>query len=318
MFLSNYLLKVARKNSIFVRNFLTMEKKNRSITNLTILIVVLGIAFIVLGYLWYTQKKESDRIIAKLEEYSAFITEQKDSLEVELKGIIIQYDSLMTENDTMNIKIEAQQDKIEQLLSLRISDAQKIRKYEKELGTIRKVLRSYIIQIDSLNTRNQILTAENKELRNLSTQVENINRQLSEEKEELLAITDEAKTLIARNIVTLGLNERSKERDKFTKIEKLRTDFVLQKNNVVEPGPKTVYLRILRPDDLVLGAAEPGVIIVNDEEIAYSASREIIYENADIPVSIYWDNNGDLVAGTYTTELYSNGRLIGQTEFSLR
>ena len=298
--------------------FLIMEKKNRSVTNLTILIVVLGIAFIVLGYLWYTQKKKSDRIIAKLEEYSAFITEQKDSLEVELKGIIIQYDSLMTENDTMNMKIEAQQDKIEQLLSLRISDAQKIRKYEKELGTIRKVLRSYIVQIDSLNTRNQILTAENKELRNRSTQVENINRQLSEEKEELLAITDEAKTLIARNIVTLGLNDRSKERDKFTKIEKLRTDFVLQKNNVVEAGPKTVYLRILRPDGLVLGAAEPGVIVVDGEEIAYSASREIIYENKDIPVSIYWDNNGDLVAGTYTTELYSNGKLIGQTEFSLR
>ncbi|MGC9344679.1 MAG: hypothetical protein ACP5E3_18375, partial [Bacteroidales bacterium] len=118
-----------------------MEKKNNSVTYLTILIVVLGIAFIVLGYLWYTQKQESDKIIAQLEEYSTFITEQKDSLESELEGIIVQYDSLMTENDTMNIKLSAQQEKIEQLLSLRMSDAQKIRKYEKELGTIRKVLR---------------------------------------------------------------------------------------------------------------------------------------------------------------------------------
>lgn len=295
-----------------------MEKKNNSVTYLTILIVVLGIAFIVLGYLWYTQKQESDKIIAQLEEYSTFITEQKDSLESELEGIIVQYDSLMTENDTMNIKLSAQQEKIEQLLSLRMSDAQKIRKYEKELGTIRKVLRSYIVQIDSLNTRNQILTAENKELRNRSTQVENINRQLSEEKEELIAITDEAKTLLASNITTLGLNKRSREQDKFNKIEKLRTDFTVRKNNVAEPGPRTIYLRLIRPDGIVLSSPEPGVITVNEEEIPYSASREIIYEKVDVPVSIYWDNNGDLVAGTYKTELYEGGKLIGETEFSLR
>jgi peptidoglycan hydrolase CwlO-like protein len=295
-----------------------MEKKNNLSTYLIILIVVLGVAFIVLGYLWYTQKQESDKIIAQLEEYSTFITEQKDSLETELEGIIVQYDSLMTENDTMNLKLSAQQDKIEQLLSLRMSDAQKIRKYEKELGTIRKVLRTYIVQIDSLNTRNQILTAENKELRNRSTEVENINRQLSVEKEELLAITDEAKTLLASNVSTTGLNKRSREQDKFTKVEKLRTDFTVRKNNVAEPGPRTIYLRLIRPDGIVLSSPDPGVIMVNGEEIPYSASREIIYEKVDVPVSIYWDNNGDLVAGTYKTELYEGGKLIGESEFVLR
>lgn len=295
-----------------------MEKKNNLSTYLIILIVVLGVAFIVLGYLWYTQKQESDKIIAQLEEYSSFITEQKDSLESELQGIIVQYDSLMTENDTMNMKLSAQQEKIEQLLSLRMSDAQKIRKYEQELGTIRKVLRTYIVQIDSLNTRNQILTAENKELRNRSTQVENINRQLSEEKEELLAITDEAKTLLTSNVVTVGLNKRSKEQDKFDKVEKLRTDFTVRKNNIAEPGPRTIYLRLIRPDGIVLSSPEPGVIMAKGEEIPYSASREIIYEKVDVPVSIYWDNNGDLVAGTYKTELYEGGKLIGESEFVLR
>ncbi len=295
-----------------------MEKKNNSVTYLTISIVVLGIAFIVIGYLWYHQKKESDEIILQLEEYSTFITEQKDSLEMELKDIIVQYDSLMTENDTMNMKLTAQQDKIESLLRIRMSDAEKIRKYEKELGTIRKVLRSYIVQIDSLNTRNQILMAENKELRNRSTEVENVNRQLSDEKEQLLAITDEAKTLLASEIFTIGLNKRSREKDKFDKIEKLRTDFIVRKNMVTEPGPRTIYLRLIRPDGLVLGSEEAGVIAIEESQIPYSASREIIYENVDIPVSIYWDNNGDLVAGTYKTELYENGKLIGETEFNLR
>lgn len=295
-----------------------MEKKNNSVTYLTILIVVLGVAFIVVGYLWYNQKQESDKIILQLEEYSAFIEEEKDSLELELKEIIVQYDSLMTENDTINMKLTAQQNKIERLLRIRMSDAEKIRKYEKELGTIRKVLRSYIVQIDSLNTRNQILLAENKELRNRSTEVENVNRQLSEEKEELLVITDEAKTLLASEINTIGLNKRSREKDKFNKVEKLRTDFIVRKNMVAEPGPRTIYLRLIRPDGVILGSTEAGVISIEEEQIPYSASREIIYENDDIPVSIYWDNNGDLVAGTYKTELYENGKLIGETEFNLR
>ena len=295
-----------------------MEKKNNSVTYLTIIIIALGVAFIVLGYLWYNQKQESDQIILQLEEYSAFIEEQKDSLEMELKDIIVQYDSLMTENDTMNMKLTAQQDKIETLLRLRMSDAQKIRKYEKELGTIRKVLRSYIVQIDSLNTRNQILMAENKELRNRSTEVENVNRQLTEEKEELMAITDDAKTLLASEINTIGLNKRSREKDKFDKVEKLRTDFIVRKNMVAEPGPRIIYLRLIRPDGLVLGSSQSGVIEVGEDQIPFSASREIIYENDDIPVSIYWDNNGDLVAGTYEAELYENGKLIGETEFSLR
>lgn len=294
-----------------------MEKNNAVVTRLTILIVALGIAFIVIGYLWYSQRKESKKIIAQLEEYSTFITEQKDSLEFELKGIIIQYDSLMTENDTMNLKLMEQQDKIERLLKLRISDAEKIRKYEKELGTIRKVLRSYIVQIDSLNTRNQILTAENKQLRNRSTEVENINRQLSQEKEELLTITDEAKTLIAAGITTIGLNSRSREQTKFNKVEKLKTDFTVRRNTVAEPGSKIIYLRILRPDGIVLGSPVQDVISVNGEELAFSASREIIYENADIPVSIYWDNNGDLVPGTYQTQLFEGGKLIGESEFNL-
>jgi len=279
---------------------------------------MLGIGFIVIGYLWYTQRQESKRIIAQLEEYSGFITEQKDSLEMELNGIIVQYDSLMTENDTINQQLTAQQQKIEQLLQLRLSDAQKIRKYEKELGTIRKVLRSYIVQIDSLNTKNQILMAENKELKNRSTQVENINRQLSEEKEELLAITDEAKTLIATNIITVGLNKRSNEKDKFNKVEKLKTDFIIQKNIVVEPGPKMIYLQIIRPDGLVLSAPEPGIIQIDEEEVPYTAKREIIYENNDVPVTIWWDNNGDLIAGNYTTQLYHNGKFIGESFFTLK
>lgn len=295
-----------------------MEKKSSSLSYLVTLVVVLAIALMVIAYLFYSQKKESESVIAKLEEYSSLISSQKDALESELTGIIVQYDSLMTENDTMNLKLAMQQDKIERLLKLRLSDTQKIRAYEKELGTIRGVLRSYIVQIDSLNTLNKELLVENVELRTKSARVENINKQLTEDKEELITITNEAKTLVASDIIGVGLNKRSRETNRFKQVEKVRVDFILRKNSISKPGPKMIYLRLIRPDNLVLSSPEPGILSFNGEEIPFSANREVIYENNDIPVSIFWDNNGDLVGGNYVIELYEEGKLVGSSEFALK
>ena len=79
-----------------------------------------------------------------------------------------------------------------------------------------------------------------------------------------------------------------------------------------------IYLRLIRPDNLVLSPPEPSVVMVNGEEIPYSANREVTYENNDVPVSIYWDNNGDLVGGNYIIELYEDGKMIGESEFALK
>jgi uncharacterized protein (DUF3084 family) len=295
-----------------------MSNSNKTVKSLTIILIVLCVALVIVTVIFFTQKKKSNEMITQLQEYSSIVEEKKDSLEHELNNIIVKYDSLMTDNDSINSMLVDQQNKIKRLLSLRVNDAEKIRKYEKELGTIREVLRSYIVQIDSLNTRNQILLAENKQLRNKNVETENKNLQLQQEKEELTNIKNQATTLIVRNIEVVPLNKRSKEKDKSDKIEKIRVDFVVQKNKVVEAGPKVIYLRIIRPDDVVLGASDAGVINVQDQEIAYSASREITYENEDLPISIYWNNNGDLIAGNYKVELYAEGKPIGETEFSLK
>ena len=162
-----------------------MENKKSSVSFLTTLLVIMSIALVILLYIFFNMKKENEATIRQLEEYTSIIEEKKNSLEKELNSIILQYDSLKTNNDTLNLKLEDQQNKIKRLLALRINDAEKIKKYEKELETIREVLRSYIVQIDSLNTKNQILTVENKELRNTRVKLQTQNKQLSEEKEVL-------------------------------------------------------------------------------------------------------------------------------------
>jgi hypothetical protein len=294
------------------------ENKIKNTKYLTVLMAVVSVALVVILILYISQRKESKEIIAQLEEYSGIITVKKDSLENELKSIIVQYDSLKSDNDTINEKLNEQQANIKRLLSLRVSDSEKIRKYEKELGTIREVLRSYIVQIDSLNTRNQVLMAENKQLKTRTDNVETENIQLLKEKEELSTIKIEAKSLVAANIETFPLNKRSKEQEKVDKIEKIRVDFMVRKNTLADQGPKMIFLRLVRPDNVVLGSPESGTIMQGEEELPYTAKREIIYENKDLPVSIFWDDNGDLISGNYLLELYAEGKLIGESEFSLK
>jgi hypothetical protein len=296
-----------------------MENKGISVSFLKNLLYIMGIVIVILAFLFFRMRKENKDTIQKLQEYSSFIESKRDSLETELKGIIIQYDSLKTNNDTLNLKLELQQDKIKKLLALRIGDAEKIRKYEKELVTIREVLRSYIVQIDSLNTKNQLLLVENKELRNSSLKLENENKQLTEEKEELITIKEEAKTLIASGIAVVPLNKRNKENDKVDKTEKIRTDFTLRKNTVADAGAKIIYLRLIRPDGVVLGSPKSGgVFEFETQQIPFSASREVNYEKNDLPVSIFWENNGDLVKGNYKCELFCENKLIGAGAFILK
>jgi len=295
-----------------------MENNKPKAGSLQIILIILTAALVIVTVIFFVQKKKNKDMISKLQEYSNMVEEKKDSLENELNNIIVKYDSLMTDNDSINGMLVAQQDKIKRLLSLRVSDADKIKKYENELGTIRDVLRSYIVQIDSLNTRNQILVAENKQLKNKNVESENKNQQLQAEKEQLTNIKNTATTLVAANLAAVPINKRGKEKDKSDKIDKIRVDFVVRANAVAEAGPKVIYLRIVRPDSIALGATDAGVISVGDQQIPFSASREINYENKDVPVSIYWANNGDLISGNYRVELYAEGKKIGNSEFSIK
>jgi hypothetical protein len=190
--------------------------------------------------------------------------------------------------------------------------------YQKELETLRKVMKSYIVQIDSLNTRNQELTEENilvrQELHQKSTEYE----ELSKKTDELSETVRFAQKLSATNIEAVGLNRNSKPKDKISKIQKLRVCFIVRENTVAEAGNKTIYLQITRPDDLVLSSSDGGVVDFSDQSVAYSAKRDVDYANADIDLCIFWDATEELIPGTYFVRLYAEGHEIGTSNFVLK
>jgi hypothetical protein len=273
---------------------------------LIILVILLALGSGYLGWLYYTQVEESEMVQEVLEN-------QKNQLTNELNNMVVEYENLKTTSDSMNMKLEAQQDKIKRLLSINASNVQKIQLYQKELKTLREVMKSYIVQIDSLNQRNLQLTAENLEVRTKLKEAETTTQELETQKSELTSKVTLASVLSAKDIKAVGLNKRSKERDKVKRIEKLRVCFTIRENAIVQPGPRDVFLRVIRPDGVTLTSTEENLFKAGDEMLVFSAKREVMYENEDVDMCIYWDNNGQLIEGTYTVELYADDNLIGTT-----
>ena len=245
------------------------------------------------------------------------LTEEKDSLAHELRNMIVAYDTLKTNNDTLNAGLQRERSRIVKLLEVNASNTQLIKKYKTEIKTMREIMKSYIVQIDSLNTRNKVLVAENVEIRQQMKKVRSTNTELSKVREELNSKVEIASVIQAKDIVAAPLNKKRKETTRINLLDKLRICFTLRENPLAKAGPKEVFMRVIRPDSLVITSSPDNIFEYNDKKIIFSASRSVDYINQDIEMCIFLDNNGDFIVGNYNVILYLENNIIGRTNFIL-
>lgn len=284
-------------------------KKNVPVGLITVS-VILAAALIFLVFSYYSQKNQ-------MVEMETVLTQEKDSLAHELRLMVNAYDTLKTNNDTLNASLVKERSRIVQLLSVNASNIQLIKKYKGEITTMREIMKSYIVQIDSLNTRNKVLVAENSEIRQQITQVRSTNTQLSKVKEELTSKVNIASVIQAKDIAAVSLNTKRKETTRINQLDKLRICFTLRENALAKAGTKQVYMRVMRPDSLVISTSPDNLFEYKGNKIIYSAMREVEYMNQDIEMCIFLDNTGDFIIGNYSVELYLDDNIIGKTYFPL-
>ncbi len=272
--------------------------------------IILAIVLIFIVFMYFDQKH-------KMVEMEAVLTHEKDSLATELRHMVYAYDTLKTDNDSLNAGLEKEKNKIIQLLAVNASNVQLIRKYKSEITTMREIMKSYIVQIDSLNSRNKVLVAENSEIKQQMTRVRSSNTELSKVKEELSSKVEIASVIQAKNITAVSLNKKRKETTRINLLDKLRICFTLRENPLAKPGTKDVYMRVIRPDSLVITNSADNLFEYKGNKIIYSASREVDYMNQDIEMCIFLDNTGDFIIGNYSVELYLDDNIIGRTTFML-
>jgi len=285
------------------------KKKNAPIA-MIFTTVILAAALIFLVVMYFDQKN-------KMVDMETTLTQEKDSLANELRLMAHGYDTLKTNNDTLNADLQRQKDKILKLLSLNASLVKTVKTYKSEIGTMREIMKGYIVQIDSLNTLNKQLSAENVTIKQQMTEVQSTNVELSKAKEELSSKVTVASVIQAKDISAVTLNKRSKETSRLAAIAKLKICFTLRENPIAAPGEKEVFMRVIRPDSLVITTSADNLFEYKGTKLVYSASRLIDYMNQDIEMCIFLDNTGDFIVGNYSVELYLENNIIGRTTFAL-
>ncbi len=290
-------------------DFIVEEKKGAPVF-LIFITVILVIALAFLVYSYFGQK-------GKMQEMESVLTQEKDSLAHELLLMVHGYDTLRSDNDSLNAHLEKEKSRIKQLLSINASNVQLIKKYKSEITTMRDIMKSYIVQIDSLNTRNKVLVAENQDIKQQITKVQKSNVELSKVRQELSSKVEIASVIQAKDVTTSTLNKNGKETSRLDRINKIKVCFTLRENPIASAGKKTVYLRIIRPDSLVIASSSENLFEYNGKKAIFTASREVDYMNQDVEMCIFVDKNPDFILGNYTAELYLDGNLIGGCPFIL-
>lgn len=247
---------------------------------------------------------------------------EKDDLENQYTDFARQYDELKltVSNDSLSVLLEQEQLKtqrlLEELRTVKSSNATEIRRLKKELASLRKVMIGYINQIDSLNR----LTAQQKEIiADVTKKYNAASRQisnLSEEKKNLTKTVTLAAQLDATNISVQATNKRGKTAKKVKDIVKFKINFSIVKNITAETGERTLYVRITKPDNDVL-TKSPNTFPYENRELAYSIKKYIEYNGEEQAVTVYWDVEEYLYAGTYRVDIFADGTLIGSQSFSL-
>ncbi len=281
------------------------------------IVIILGIILVVMIGLYFMQRSEHRTIVKE-------ISAQKDSIQTELNHMVAGYDSLKTDNDTLNQNLTIARTRVRDLLTeveqtKRIS-FEKITMYQKEVTTLRGIMRDYIVQIDSLNRKNQMLLAENQEVKEQYKRSETEKQQLNQEKSELEQNLQRAAMLEARDLTVTGLNDRNKETKFAKRSDLIQVNFTLSKNITAKRGAKNIYIRIMRPNQLLLSKSPDDLFKFEDLKIQFSAMREVNYEGNELPVSIYWDNKGEpeLTPGEYDIAIFADGNNIGSAKLVLK
>lgn len=287
-------------------------KKNKLLIAAGIILVLLLVGLTVL---LISEKKTNSELIQGFEL-------EKEDLENEYSSFAKQYDELqMTiSNDSLAQLLEKEQIKthrlLEELKTVKSSNALEIRRLKNELSTLRKVMVSYINQIDSLNKVTQqqriVIDEVTKKYNTASRQINT----LAQEKKQLNQKVSLAAQLDVTNIWMKARNKRDRDAKKLKDAVKFQIGFTIVKNITAQTGDRTLFIRITKPDQSVLTKDANLTFKYENRELPFSIKKYIEYDGEEQGIVVYWDIEEFLYAGTYRVDVFADATLIGSQSFN--
>ena len=275
------------------------------------LLLLGGIAYL------YRSLDEQKKVNQDMQELAEL---DKMEMQNEYEKFAQQYSEMKTQinNDSIVEQLTQEQLKtqklLEELRNVRATDAREITRLKKELATCRAVIRSYVLEIDSLNRLNQNLTAENTRVRG---QYEEATRRIESLNTEKSSLSE--KVAIAAQLDAVGLSmslndKKGKPTKKIEKAKNLQVNFSIAKNVTASNGVKTLYVRIQTPNGQVL--TNGGTFDFENRSLQYSMKKQVEYTGNETPVSMFWNISEFLSEGTYKVSIFADGHMIGSRSFT--
>ena len=207
-----------------------------------------------------------------------------------------------------------------------IAKSHDYRRIKKKLDYLRKIHQSYVNQLDSLYTENHQLKNDlevaNSTISSKTKQV----RKARAEKNQLSQIVETGAILRAYNVKGLtyklrGKKKREIETYKARRVDRVKIKFTVGENPLATKGKRFAYIRMARPDGLIIskGKGDKYSFMAGETRLQYSMKKEIDYQNKSLNIEMYWDKNNNIPAmkGKYHISVYIDGKKIGHSNFIL-
>ncbi len=286
------------------------EKKG-SKTTVTILAVLTGVLACVLAVVAIKDYK----MVKELEQ-------DKQDLEQRITVLKSDFDNLQSDYDFINSQLDSSREEVailvDRIKKTEATNRKKMRQYEKELGTLRSIMKSYVVQIDSLNTANKKLAAELSTSRQELAKATGENKALNAQVENLSSKVATGSIVKARGISAKAYNASNKVTDRSSRVKRLAISLSLVENELAKKGPMKVYVRVKDPDGNLLLDGEGATFKIGKDVVAASASREVDYRGDEVDMIIYVNNIEEYTKGIYNIDVYTDKAQLGTVELLLR
>lgn len=281
-----------------------------------LLISVFAALSLFLAYLLFTTKKELTEKIIYVDKENGTLIDERDGLQMELEQMQLTFSTMETDNAQMKDSIQWQSNKIANLIKASRSKDFDLKKLREETATLRKIMKGYIHDIDSLQRMNDRLIVEKQNESNRADQAENKSNQLAQELSSTQEIVTKGSVLSASNFSSSGIKEKNrggeKSVERASQASQIKSCFTVRQNSIVKAGVKKLYLQVVSPSGSIIGSSGTGSFDGRDQ--SFSAVREIDYQNQDTDVCIYCNVGGNLEKGTYKINVFESGKKIGSSE----
>ena len=198
---------------------------------------------------------------------------------------------------------------------------------KKKVTQLQEISQRYVRQMDSLYTVNRELVAENERIREEYQNERRQNTNLTRQKEELTNKVNQAATMRISNYnaqaVRFKGGGKETTTDRADRAERIRIDFTVAANELIQPGTKLFYVRIADPRRAIIskGSGDEYSFKANGETLQFTEKVRVNYDGKETAVRAYYvkPDAYELMPGTYFIDVYEEGgKVIGQTTVDLK